>query len=123
ALDRRRDRGGTAARRVAVLVRLEPRRRPLPDPLVPRRRGARPLRPPAPRDAARHAVALLRRRARAPRGACPTEACPRHRRPASRPRADTDAVDARRWLDGSLAAARGYDAQRRGGARRPAVDA
>ena len=108
AHDRRGGGGEAARRRVAGLHRLQPRRRPAGHALGGGRPAARPRRAADAADAARHAVPLLRRRARAARGrdrlahrARPRRAA--HRGPVAQPRPlpHADAVDAARRAAGS----------------------
>ena len=131
--DRRTDRGDAPHRRVAALERLQPRRRPVHDEVVRRRRasGARGARDLA--HAARHAVALLRGRDRHAERRRPPRPAEGPRRPA--PLAggpgpgqgeDADAVDARGRLLGRRRRAVAPDGrrplpQRRRPARRPGV--
>ena len=77
------DRGGATRGRVALLGRVEPRHRPARHALGRRRRGANALRADDASDAARHAVPLLRRRARARGRRGSARAGPRRRRSAA----------------------------------------
>ena len=88
-------RAGVSRGRVAGLVRLEPRHRPLSDALVRGRRGEDPLRADAAARAARHADPLLRRRARDGAGRDPGGRAARHGAQPRR-RAHADAVGAHR---------------------------
>src|SRR5439155_164399 len=86
---------GVAGRRLAVLDRVEPRRRPADDALVPRRRGARTLCAARAAHAARRRLPLLRRRAGARRGARAAGPDSGRRRSSARSGTYSDAVDAR----------------------------
>ena len=124
--DARRRRGGRGrapGRCVAVLDGLEPRHRTSRDALGRWRRRSRPLRAADAAHAARDAVSLLRRRARARGGRGSGRASRRLRDAFARSRPHTDAVDARGRLGASLAPARGHEPERRGPARRPRLDA
>ena len=136
AHDRRGGGGEAARRRVAGLHRLQPRRRPAGHALGGGRPAARPRGAADADDAARHAVPLLRRRARAARGrdrlahrARPRRAA--HRGPVAQPRPlpHADAVDGRagrrvhRGRRRAVAPVRRPRVQRRGPARGPRLDA
>ena len=120
---RRRDRGRAARGRVALLDRLQPRRGTPRDAVVRRRRGTRPLCLAHARDAPRHAVPVLRRRARARRRPGIPGARARRRRAVARSLPYPDAVDRGRRVDRPVAATHGHGSQRRGPARGPRLDA
>ena len=120
---RRRDRGRAPGPCVAVLGRLEPRHRPPRDALGRRRRGSCSLRAPDPARPPRHAVSVLRRRARA-RGRCRAgRARSRLRDTVARSWQDADAVERRRRLARAVASARRHEPKRRGPACATGLDA